>query len=71
MDFLPAGPIFNRLLLKHVLLSIKKQDTSHKLYMWHSILAGNMIGSKHNNDVLSYFWCFNSSMKLGPGWSGF
>ena len=32
-----------KILLKNFLLSKNEQDTSHKLYMWHSGLAGNLI----------------------------
>ena len=42
------GPSFiellkQKILLSNWLLNRNKQDTSHKLYLWHDSLAGNLI----------------------------
>ena len=37
-------------ILQIILLSKNVQDTSHKLYMWHDILVGNL-------NLISILWC--------------
>ena len=67
------GPNFiellkQKILLNNFLLSRNEQDTSHKLFMLHSIFAGNPVLISIIWLCLTNFLCFKSiSMKFGPG----
>ena len=61
-----------KILLTNCLLSRTEQDTSHKWYMWHGVLAGNLTlvyMYMHNFVVLSLFVVLIcSSMNFDPAY---
>ncbi len=52
-------------MLDNFLLSKNEQDTSHKKYMWHGVLAGNLNLVSIIVLCLVTFGALSSSMKLG------
>ena len=54
-------PWTNKIALNNFLLSKSKQDTSHRLYMWHGILTGNLILLlvQFGCGYISYFLCLS------------
>ncbi len=55
------------MLVTMIMLSKKEQDTSHRWYMWHGLLAGNLILVSIILSCLACFLCLSDS-EIGP-WS--
>ena len=65
-----TGPNFIELLmqrtqLKNSLISKNEQDTSHKLYLWHGSLAGNLILVSVNVLCLATYF-LKQPYEIGP-----